>query len=199
MRQRLHISIAVLGKMIRAATRKLVNQFKRIEKILKSKSAQKVSSEKQDLASSQNERKTIQFACARYRQLQSDNDSDDNVNKATVQTAVNKAEGCQIVSKTDECTSFALPEQGKVIAQSLCQIKSEEAVKRKGGGEQSDERPKVPVRFSQEEDICLKNGILRFGYGHWAEILNCKDYSFHERRNSKTLRQRAALRKMKFI
>ena len=42
MRQRLHISIAVLGKMIRAATRKLVNQFKRIEKILKNERYEKL-------------------------------------------------------------------------------------------------------------------------------------------------------------
>ena len=53
-------------------------------------------------------------------------------------------------------------------------------------------------RFSEEEDVCLFNGIMRHGWGRWARILRDPDYSFLPHRTSRTLGQRAVLKKMKF-
>ena len=139
----------------------------------------------------------------------------DNVSKASVQKGVIKDECSQILSAKDAsgkvpiqttaippacvATNSTPTDQSELITKSLREIKTEESVRSGDWGDKGDGRPKGPVRFSQEEDICLKNGIIRFGYGHWAEILQCKDYTFHDRRTSQTLQQRASLRKMKFI
>ena len=108
-----------------------------------------------------------------------------------------KKERHQTVSIADTASKSTPPDHAKLPALQQ-EVKTEKA---NDGWELTGETPKVlaPVRFTAEEDICLKNGIIRFGYGRWSQILRCKDYNFHERRSTQTLHQRAQLKRMKFI
>ena len=49
--------------------------------------------------------------------------------------------------------------------------------------------------FSQQEDLCLKKGIKKHGWGNWSAILKDTDYSFLPSRRAATLHQRAKLRR----
>ena len=49
---------------------------------------------------------------------------------------------------------------------------------------------KGPVRFTQEEDNYLRQGIEKFGF-RWVAILKCKLYNFQQSRVARTLRKRA--------
>ncbi len=53
----------------------------------------------------------------------------------------------------------------------------------------SGERKGKGVRFSNEETEFLRAGIIRFGDGHWKEILQY--YPFHPSRTSTSLKDRA--------
>ena len=54
---------------------------------------------------------------------------------------------------------------------------------------------KAPVRFTQEEDTYLREGIEKFGY-RWSEILKCPLYQFERSRVARTLRKRAVSLKL---
>ena len=49
---------------------------------------------------------------------------------------------------------------------------------------------KGPVRFTQEEDNYLRQGIEKFGF-RWVAILKCPLYNFQQSRVARTLRKRA--------
>lgn len=56
-------------------------------------------------------------------------------------------------------------------------------------------KTKRPVRFTQEEDKYIREGIHTFGL-RWSAILNCPLYKFEESREPRTLRKRAATLKL---
>ena len=47
------------------------------------------------------------------------------------------------------------------------------------------------MRFTPDEDQALKEGIKRYGLGHWAKILKDESFLFHSSRTRDTLRVRA--------
>ena len=51
--------------------------------------------------------------------------------------------------------------------------------------------------FSQQEDLCIKKGVQKYGWGEWAQILHDTDYQFHENRGANTIQRRANLLKQK--
>ena len=53
------------------------------------------------------------------------------------------------------------------------------------------------VKFSVEEDKFLKQGLCRYGKGHWASILKDKEFKFHSTRTRDSLRMRADSAKFK--
>ena len=53
--------------------------------------------------------------------------------------------------------------------------------------------------FRPEEDTFLRNGIVKYGWGHWRSILKDPDYRFLGHRTSRTLNQRAVLKRMKYM
>ena len=63
-------------------------------------------------------------------------------------------------------------------------------VKKEEAQRQVDEIPRL-LRFTSEEDACLKQGIVKYGLGNWSKILKDKEFKFHVGRTRDTLRVRA--------
>ena len=63
-------------------------------------------------------------------------------------------------------------------------------VKKEEAQRQVDETPRL-LRFTPDEDLYLKQGITKYGLGHWSKILKDKDFKFHNGRTRDTLRVRA--------
>ena len=51
--------------------------------------------------------------------------------------------------------------------------------------------------FSHQEDLCIKKGIKKHGWGQWALILRDPDFSFNVNRGTNTLQRRAVLLKQR--
>ena len=49
------------------------------------------------------------------------------------------------------------------------------------------------LTFTQQEDLCLKKGVKKYGWGSWTAILNDPDYVFHRNRRTNTLERRAKI------
>ena len=52
-------------------------------------------------------------------------------------------------------------------------------------------------RFTMEEDRCLRDGVTKYGYGLWKDILKDKEFTFHPSRTRDSLRMRAKTLKIK--
>ena len=57
-------------------------------------------------------------------------------------------------------------------------------------------QPQRKTLFTMEEDLCLRNGVLKYGWGNWSKILSDPHYHFNEKRSSQTLHQRAKQKRM---
>ena len=51
--------------------------------------------------------------------------------------------------------------------------------------------------FSHQEDLCIKKGIKKHGWGQWALILRDPDFNFNVNRGTNTIQRRAVLLKQK--
>ena len=51
--------------------------------------------------------------------------------------------------------------------------------------------------FSHQEDLCIKKGIKKHGWGQWALILRDPDFNFNVNRGTNTLQRRAVLLKQR--
>ena len=97
--------------------------------------------------------------------------------------------------KTDEATVDGADQAGEGSFSSSSSSSSAthttRLLKTTGHWQQRSRPPARKVLFTEEEDICLKNGLMKYGWAAWARILRDPDYSFHPNRSSQTLMQRA--------
>ena len=98
--------------------------------------------------------------------------------------------------KTDEATVDGADQAGEGSFSSSSSSSSSAThttrlLKTTGHWQQRSRPPARKVLFTEEEDICLKNGLMKYGWAAWARILRDPDYSFHPNRSSQTLMQRA--------
>ena len=47
------------------------------------------------------------------------------------------------------------------------------------------------TEYTEDEDTCLKRGLVRYGWGNWLKILGFRNYRFHPYRSGECLRKRA--------
>ena len=50
------------------------------------------------------------------------------------------------------------------------------------------------LKFTSNEDDCLKRGVDRHGFGQWTAILRDPDFKFQEGRTADSLKKRAGLK-----
>lgn len=47
------------------------------------------------------------------------------------------------------------------------------------------------TEYTEDEDKCLKRGLVKYGWGNWLKILGFRNYRFHPYRSGECLRKRA--------
>lgn len=173
---------SMLGNLVHQATGKYIHPT-RLRQIIETESASKLSTEQQSFVS-EDQKHTSHVARVSYQKMRSRD------------VAIRAKEALATLGKTSSLARADL--------QSLQPVSAFSAEKEVKTEEEESAAPLLAasatkVRFTKEEDLCLKNGIIRYGWGAWSAILRDKDYHFHRFRCRQTLYQRAVRKRMKFI
>ena len=104
----------------------------------------------------------------------SDNFADESAAESDV--SASESEGV-IISSSDESSSTeeSSDESGKEQELKIvCAVKKDDH-----------------TEYTEDEDTCLKRGLVRYGWGNWLQILGFRNYRFHPYRSGECLRKRA--------
>ena len=103
------------------------------------------------------------------------------------------SEDCQFVVSSNN--TFDKPERNFTFSKE--EITKSIKVKKEEAAVYVKQQNPRNVKFSVEEDEFLKQGLRRYGKGHWASILKDKEFTFHSTRTRDSLRMRADSAKFK--
>ena len=173
---------SLLGKIVYEAIGKYIHPT-RYRQIIETTSATSLSPEEQEIIS-EDQKHSSRVAKIHYKKLRS-------------RDIAIKARRCMDKihsSQKNESTIIDQQPQLREIHTPGKKPKEEECIETSNDCQITKVTARLPkLTFTQQEDLCLKKGVKKYGWGSWTAILNDPDYVFHRNRRTNTLERRAKI------